>query len=140
MRTTDEGRHRLHWLSRVALTALVLGLGGCEGGTRLDLVPNELVGTWTTDAPGYDERALEIFEDGLVIWAEGVMIESRVLRTVRRWDRAGLASYRFEYLDSDGGLTDFEFDFRAADGLIRIRNQPDIAWRRTGPPSTDAIG
>ena len=124
----------------MTLTALALALAGCEGGTKLDLVPDALVGTWTTDAPAYEERALEIFGDGLVIWAEGLMIESHVLRTIRRWDRGSRTTYRFEYLDSDGDLTDFEFDFQEAEGVIRIRNQSDVAWRKTGPPSTDVVG
>ena len=55
---------------RVRSCSLVLGLLLACGSPSLDVAPPELLGSWRTNAAGYEDRMLEIRGDAL-IWKEG---------------------------------------------------------------------
>ena len=90
--------------------------------------PPELVGTWTTDAADYIDRAFTITDSTLTIGqGEGRSVTHRI-RTVRQEPRSGWTDYALEYEQAGSRLT-FGFQYFEP-GEIRLRNLEHMVWRR----------
>jgi hypothetical protein len=91
-------------LKRAGASGLVLWLiVGCGPPLR-ESAPRELVATWVTDAPGYDDRYLEIRADTLV-WGMGRTTLARhpieEIEVVPE-GRGQPPAYRFQFTEAEG--------------------------------------
>jgi len=122
-----RGASRPAWLIGAALLALpVLWFALSVGGEAA--APEELHGTWTTDAPSYADRAFTI-TDSTVTFYQGGQDSTfhRLVGFEREADRSG-AVYTLEY-EQGGQTLKYTFEYSASDE-IRIRNLEHMVWRR----------
>lgn len=96
------------------------------------VVPPELIGVWTTNTPGYSDRALEFTRGSVLVHTDDYHFSvHRILRITR--ERHGLyTTFRIEYQDVDA-VTPLVFRFvHAPHPLIHIEHLPGV-WRRESP-------
>lgn len=93
-------------------------------------VPSEILGTWTTNAPGYEDRALEITATSLIFHAgESGRLEYSIDR-IRAEHLESTTSYTLLYGGEQEQQT-LAFDYRFGAGeTIRLRNQRHRTWRK----------
>lgn len=92
-------------------------------------MPDELLGIWTTTAPTYANRALEIRPTLLIFHTGEQTFRLHAVRRVVREERGASAHYTVEYADGDDVET-LSFQYvRMAHPAIRLRNQ-SFVWRR----------
>lgn len=97
---------------------------------KIPEIPGEILGTWTTSAPGYEDRALEITETSLIFHAgESGSMEYSIDR-VRAEHLEHATSYTLLYGGKQEQQT-LAFDYRFGAGeTIRLRNQQHRTWRK----------
>jgi hypothetical protein len=92
-------------------------------------MPDELLGTWTTTAPAYADRALEIRPTALVFHTGAGSFNMHRVRRVVRDEFGRSAVYAVEYEDA-GAVETLAIQYvRASRPAIRLRNQAFV-WRR----------
>jgi hypothetical protein len=98
-------------------------------GTAFDEIPREIAGRWVTSDPRYADRMLVIERDRVDLLLEMGPDgrERHPIRQVRGWTAGSERAYRIEYGTEDEFLVDV---FVAADGTLRLKNPPDVVWRR----------
>ncbi|MDH3205757.1 MAG: hypothetical protein OEO79_04055 [Gemmatimonadota bacterium] len=95
----------------------------------LDSFPAEIIGTWQSSDPRYQDRAMVILEDEveLRLGAAG----DPALYTVtelRRTDSVDFVAYQLSYSTPEGmALLELHL---LPDGTARLRNPADVVWRR----------
>lgn len=114
------------------LVALLLALRLLrhEPGIEVGVTP-EIAGTWTTDAPGYGDRYLEI-SSSEIAFGLGDEGESRhPVLGVRRVEGPGASStYVVRYGFEDEGNAEGKLELLVAGPGLAIRSQPGIHWER----------
>lgn len=114
----------------IACVTLV-AVAGCEDEAEIEVFPTELVGTWRTQDPRYATRFFEISDDQ-VLFQTGEGVIDFTVHTIQRAtavrDEIGLL-YTIEY-DVDGDDQTFGFYFDPQSGVLKLRNQPAMEWRR----------
>ena len=114
----------------IACVTLV-ALAGCEDDAELEVVPAELVGTWRTEDPRYVTRFFEIKEDQ-VLFQTGEGVIDFTVHTITGAtavsDEIGLL-YTFEY-NVGGDDQTFGFYYDGPSGVVTLRSQPGMEWRR----------
>ena len=100
-----------------------------EDFTVLDAPPEELVGMWVTENPGYSDRAFVIDHDHieLHLGAEGG-IQSHPILSIREVQTPDSWAYEIDYGTSEGERT--LAVHLHPDGALRLRNPADMVWRR----------
>lgn len=125
--------------SRVKALATALGLALAlagawtllpHGGRGDKIMPDELLGVWTTTAPAYADRAMEIKPTTLIFHTGGGSSSVHPVRRVVRVERGGgSALYTVEYGNA-GAVETLSFQYvRAHRPAIRLRNQRFV-WRQ----------
>lgn len=117
----------MRWLG---LLGLILVLAAC-GAEKLDAVPPELVGTWTTADPLYAGRYIEL-QPKLVRFGtgEGTFAEHTVVR-LERTKNDGVMTYTVHYLDGDMEKDVWTFVHDPAHGnVIRLSHPKQIEWTK----------
>jgi hypothetical protein len=96
-----------------------------------------LIGYWTTNAPSYRGRFLELDRAYVIIGAgengsPGVQVIDRVV-SAPVTDGSGAATSYTIYSTTPAGIHDqFTIDYDSTnDGEIRFHNQRDVVWKRT---------
>ena len=103
------------------------------------VVPDELVGTWTTPAPKYSDRGFEIWTDAIVFYT-GTAMEDFTVHGIRELIAEPVGDrteYTIEYRSKEGALATMAFDLDSSDGLLRFKNQQLVEWQRN--PETSQI-
>lgn len=113
----------------VSVVALGLLLPGCRA--RSEAPPQELEGTWRTQAPGYGENFLRITPQAVAFGAAGAPVIEQPIATVERHtDRDG-EHYTITYLDADGHELQLALTYTAAQGgRLTFTNQPHLRWTK----------
>ena len=97
---------------------------------RTPEVPSEILGTWTTTAPGYDDRALEITVTSLIFHAGASERMKYSIDQVRAEPQERTTSYTVLY----GGMQDQQtlaFEYATTPNVtIRLRNQQHRTWMK----------
>ncbi len=131
MRLSPQRVTQLYVIKLVALFVVSLGLllHGCRA--RGEAPPQELEGTWRTQAPGYHENFLRITPQAVAFGADGTPVTEQPIATVeRRTDRDG-EHYTITYLDADGRELQLALTYTAAQGgLLTFSNQPHLRWTK----------
>ena len=94
-------------------------------------IPENLIGKWTTSAPGYEDRFIEITKETFVYGLGGDKIDvyfisnletnpegNKLLYTISFKNKDGLEFTRSFYYDSENG------------GAIKFKHQEHIEWRK----------
>jgi hypothetical protein len=112
----------------IAVAALIV-TRPTEIGDPFEGVPRELSGRWVTSDPRYADRMLVIERDRVDLLLElgAAGRERHPIAEVRGWSVPGGRGYRIRY-GADGEQT---VDvFIADDGTLKLKNPPDVSWRR----------
>ena len=115
------------WAGIVAGVLVIAGSAGCAGDGS---PPAEVLGTWTTEAPEYADRAFTITDSTLTLYqGEGRSVTGQIV-SARREARTGWTEVALEYEQSGSRMT-FSFQYFQS-GEIRLANQEHMVWRRKG--------
>ncbi len=99
------------------------------GYTVLAAPPEELVGMWVTEDPGYSDRALVIGYDHIELHlGEEGGIQSDPILSIRAVQGPDRWTYEIDYESSVGDKT--VVIHLHPDGVLRLRNPADMVWRR----------
>ncbi len=113
----------------LALEIVVNGESSGEDYIVLAAPPEELVGMWVTENPGYSDRALVIDYDHIELHlGEAGGIRSHPILLIRAVQGPDSWAYEIDYESSQGERT-VAFQLHP-DGVLRLRNPADMVWRR----------
>lgn len=105
-------------------------------------VPRELLGTWVTTDPRYQDRTLVLRPDAIVFGTGPLTTDRHSLIGVEPLEPdEGWTSYRLSFRETDAEVSTLELAYRvAATPELRLRNRDEI-WRPEGsiPDPTKAI-
>ncbi len=104
-------------------------LATCSG--RLEPIPSELVGTWTTDAPGYADRYLEISGRGLSFGTGDGRADWNSLRGARVEPQDDRTLYVLLYDSVDGAPGELSIAYLPELDAIRLAHRSAV-WTRAG--------
>lgn len=116
-----------------ATLMMVMSLSGCS--QKLTHIPPELIGYWTTDAPGYQTRFLKLEKNFVLIGINQDDIPS--VETVREVDSKPGTDGTIYKISSIGsqGIESITLQFNPANGgVIQVRHKEGILWTRHKPP------
>ncbi len=130
----SEARFKAALLIAVAAIAvlaleIVANRSSGEDSTVLAAPPEELVGTWATEDPRYAGSALVIDHDRIELDpGEAGGIRSHPILSIRAVQGPDSWLYEITYGRSGGERTIAVH--LHPDGVLRLRNPPDMVWRR----------
>ena len=104
-------------------------LAGCSA--RLEQIPAELVGTWTTDAPDYAGRYLEISATGLSFGTGDGRANWNSLRGARIESNDDGTLYVLHYDSVDGAPAELSIAYSPELDAIRLAHR-EAVWTRAG--------
>lgn len=97
---------------------------------RVRVMPDELLGYWTTTSARYAGRALEIQKSSLIFHTGDGGFTTHPVQQVRSQESDTLALYRVDYLADDVVYT-LSFYYQPAPfDRIRFENQLEMVWSR----------
>ena len=116
-------------MTRLVLVFFLVGaFSGCRV-ARLESVPDELVGVWKTTSPRYQDRFFEISEDLVVFGTGGRNTEAHPIVSISEALEDERLLYAISYESAEGEESEFSFYYDpAGSGVIRFKNQQDMAW------------
>ncbi len=120
-------RNRRRAAILAAVLALVVIAAAVGQRPRNEIIPDELVGLWTTGQAGYTGRAFRITKESLTFYTSSrdstfhtlTRVSSRRARMARQFD--------IRYRGPDR-THDLSFYYLPADNVIEFRDQPGIIW------------
>lgn len=123
------------------LLCVPLALIGCED-HKNNTVPQYLIGTWRSEAPGYADRVLHFTQHGVMFGMGGYSGEAYRVSEVQEFTVTDVASARFKnsvlftihYINNDRQeyLLLFYYD-PVPEGVITFKNQEKVTWKKKGP-------
>jgi len=117
----------------VLVVLLIIG-SGCQS-EKTTTVSDDLVGVWVTSAEKYKDRFME-FKKDVVIFGTGEGDQSiQPIRKVNAVRQDQKVLYTVTYLDEDGAEYTFSFFYDAAGGVITLKNQEGIEWKKNSGTS-----
>ena len=117
----------------VAATALLAALAGCQA-QKENPVPDHLLGVWTTSAPRYADRYIEIRHDMIIFGTGGDTFELHVLAELKEAREGEAMLYTITHLNHFGQPYSLSFYYKpSGDGIIRFKNQREIVWTKERP-------
>ena len=90
------------------------------------VIPANLLGRWTTSAPGYQDRFIELTKETLVYDKEDVYIISSLEKNQEGKD----IIYTINYKNSDVKFTRSFYYHPEHGGSIQFKHQEHITWRK----------
>ena len=116
-------------VAAIAVLALEIAVNSESSGDVLAAPPEELVGTWVTENPGYSDRAFVIgYEHIELHLGEEGGIRSHPILSIRGVQGPDSWEYEIDY-EGSGGETTLAVHLYP-DGVLRLRNPADMVWRR----------
>jgi hypothetical protein len=110
---------------------LGLSLSHCQ---RTATAPEELIGHWTTSAPGYEDRYLAITITTIVFGCGAGTAEAQSVRRIEAIQEGSRTLYTVVY----GPRKDEQsllFYYDPVQGVITFRNQSHLLWKKRKPGS-----
>ena len=116
-------------VAAIAVLALQIVVNRESSADVLAAPPEELVGMWVTENPGYSDRALVIGYDHIELHlGEEGGIRSHPILLIRGVQGPDNWEYEIDY-EGPGGETTLAVHLYP-DGVLRLRNPADMVWRR----------
>jgi len=114
----------------VAAMALLATLAACQA-QKENSVPDHLLGVWSTSAPRYADRYIEIRNDMIIFGTGGDAFELHVLAELNEAREGEAILYTIAHLNHFGQPYTLSFYYEpTSDGIIRFKNQREIAWTK----------
>jgi hypothetical protein len=114
----------------VAAMALLATLAACQA-QKENSVPDHLLGVWSTSAPRYADRYIEIRNDMIIFGTGGDAFELHVLAELNEAREGEAILYTISHLNHFGQPYTLSFYYEpTSDGIIRFKNQREIAWTK----------
>ena len=112
--------------------ALLCALLGCTPRPRQEFRP-DLIGVWKTEDPKYEDRFFQLEPQTLSLGIGEGRVNTYRIQSVR-WSLDPVGTlYTVSYWDYQEQMADtFAFYYNPVDGVIRLKNQRQIAWRKEG--------
>ncbi|MBI3621418.1 MAG: hypothetical protein HY208_04445 [Nitrospirae bacterium] len=111
------------------LAAVSAAAFGCDPGGEM-MLPDELVGTWTTTAPAYAGHSLRLSSTTVGFGADGGD-SIYPIRRVTHEQELGRLLYTVTYTDQADQAVSFYYD-PADGGTITLKNQREFYWKKEG--------
>jgi hypothetical protein len=114
----------------VSAMALLATLAACQA-QKENSVPDHLLGVWSTSAPRYADRYIEIRNDMIIFGTGGDAFELHVLAELNEAREGEAILYTISHLNHFGQPYTLSFYYEpTSDGIIRFKNQREIAWTK----------
>jgi hypothetical protein len=125
----DKGYIRIFTRTILAVFVLLITGAGCESGQTTN-IPDDMVGVWETSAAKYKDRFMEFKKDVLIFGTGDGDQSIQSIKNVKmlRQDQQDL--YTVTYLDEDGGEYALSFFYDPGGGVIKLKNQENIEWKK----------
>lgn len=117
-------------LAVVTLLAVVAGRLFFRHSPDLKTTPPELVGTWTTDHPGYSDRYVELKPDTIIFGTGGTSFVLYTILGVDRDPSAAIDGYTVYFRDAGGNRFQKDIVLRQEGPTFYFKNQADVIWTR----------
>jgi hypothetical protein len=135
-RERREAERRRHLRLRIALylslsAILVMGLQLVVMRIDRDVLeapPPDIIGTWETDDPRYEDKDFVISAEHLAIGYGDGQSSTHVIRSISAEQTGDTWAYEITYGSPDGDQA-FDFFLRPG-GVLQLRNPPEVVWRR----------
>jgi len=116
----------------VAAMALFVTLAACQA-QKENSVPDHLLGVWSTSAPRYADRYIEIRNDMIIFGTGGDAFELHALTDIKEAREGEAILYTITHLNHFGQSYTLSFYYEpSGDGIMRFKNQREIAWTKEG--------
>ncbi|MFQ5992832.1 MAG: hypothetical protein ACE5NA_10400 [Nitrospiraceae bacterium] len=113
----------------VALALSTTSLG-CQAAPNT-IVPDELLGVWTTSAPKYADRFFEITAGAIIFDTGKPSPDIHPIANIETVHDLRPTLYTISYLSEEGQEHKFSFYYDPAHGgVIRFKNQQHISWMK----------
>ena len=117
-------------LAVLAFLAVLAGRLFFRHSPDLKTTPPELVGTWTTDHPGYSDRYVELKPDTIIFGTGGTSFVRYTVLGVDRDVSAEIEGYTIYFRDVGGTKFQKDLVLRPEDRTFYFTNQADVLWTR----------
>ena len=116
-------------LAFVTMVLLVLNLRETGPGKKIEVMPTEVLGQWTTTDPRYADRGLEVSRDAVVFGlGPGQPPRRGRIVSLRSWQEGLVEVVRIEY-DAGEGAETMELLMVGPDSM-RLRNPREVLWTK----------
>ena len=100
-----------------------------------EIASDDVIGVWKTLEPTYADRSFEITKEKITFGIGNGKFESYSIKKIRveqsLQDKSRL--YTIYYEDDEGGEVTFSFYYyRDNGGIIRLKNQKQMVWKKEG--------
>jgi hypothetical protein len=110
----------------------------CQSRHVMKEIPEALRGEWRTTDARYEDRGFVLSAKTVVFNTGQHTFAAHPIVAMDSIVEPGLIHFRLLYTAGSTDLFHFDFSYDPMDDAIRFRNQPEIVWRRFGPPDTAA--
>lgn len=119
--------------NRAPLWVVILLLLTCSCRPGRDPVPEQLIGTWHTSMATHAGSTMDISQHVVVFSSDrGVNTRCRIVG-LKSFIEKGQMVYQLSYQDQYKNEYELYLLYDPADGgIVRLKNQPQLEWKRTG--------
>ena len=123
-----KSKMKLKWIfiAAVVLTAVLLVLHSRDN----EFLPDDLLGHWTTSAPKYTDRFLELSEVAVIFGTGKDNIDVNFISSVDKQVEGGSTMYTIQYHNLNGMDGQLSFYWDPSEKVIRLKNQKRIIWKK----------
>ena len=118
----------------LAVVVIILALGVIGGVVstigNAPSCPDELIGSWTTTATGYEDKVLLITKNGLAFNAGDGAIEGQAIRQVEATPDGLRTLYTIVYGTSRSDEQALSFHYHSREHTITFKTQSHLVWTR----------
>jgi hypothetical protein len=94
-------------------------------------IPVNLIGKWTTLAPGYQDRFIELTKETLTYGLGGDKKDICFISSIKKRPEGNNVLYSINYKNTDGLKFTRSFYYDAENGdMIKFKHQEHIEWRK----------
>lgn len=94
-------------------------------------MPEELVGVWRTSTPPYADRYMELTPQQVKFGSDIEGGTAHLVDEVREVSTSKNREFEIQYLSAEGLEYHLSLNYSSSDQIVRLKNQPQMAWRRT---------
>ena len=114
--------------------AISIFLLGCQP-KEDETLPPELMGVWTSAAPRFKNDTLELSKECIVFTSgkfQDFITVDFIVKVEKRPERNHVL-YTIHHENAEGQKYKFSFYYYPKKGIIRLKNQLDMEWRKVKP-------
>ncbi len=130
-----KSKMKLKWIfvAAVVLTAVLVTVLVLRSKDN-QFLPDDLVGRWTTSAPEYTNRFLELSEVAVIFGTGEDNIDVNFISSVDKRVEGGSTLYTIKYRDPKGMDGQVSLYWDPTEEVIRLKNQKRIIWEKEEEP------